>query len=104
VENLFLYILMGFGAVLVWKRLTGKVSGASSMEEGFGALVFLFIAGAILFMFLLGALREIFPAVKDDLLLALIVLLTSGSIYLWAFFRFVDWVIGGKHSRRNDDK
>ena len=95
---------MGFGAVLVWKRLTGKVPGASSKEEGQGAVFFLLFAGGILFIFLMGALREVFPAVKHDLLLALIVLLISGSIYLWALFRFSDWVVGKKRRGHNDEK
>lgn len=99
---------MGFGAVLVWKRLRGKVSGASSLLEAAGVFFFLLFASAILLIFLMGAIGkeivEVFPAVRGNLLLAFIICLTVLPIYLWALFRLSDWVTGGKSNRHTDDK
>lgn len=108
-ENIFFFILMGYGAVLVWKRLRGKVSGASSALEAGGAFFFILCASAILLLFpLMGAIGkgmvELFPELKGNLFVAFVICLIVLSIYLWALFRFSDWVTGGGNNRRNTDK
>ncbi|NGZ96220.1 MAG: hypothetical protein CV089_08850 [Nitrospira sp. WS110] len=107
--SIFFFILMGFGAVLVWKRLRGKVSGASSSLEAGGAFFFLLFASAILLLFpLMGAIGkgifELFPELKGNLFVAFITCLIVVGIYLWALFRFSDWVTGGDSNRDNTDR
>jgi len=96
VEGLFIFILMGFGAVLIWKRLRGKAAGASSILEAGGVLLFLLFVGTIGFMFLIWFLFKIFPAMKHDRVIAFIVFLSVGASYLWALLRFSDWVTAGR--------
>lgn len=105
--NIFLFILMGFGAVLVWKRLTGKASGASSALEAGGVFFFLLFASSILAFFMLGAIGkeivELFPELRGNIPLAFIICLIVLTIYLWTLFRLSDWVTGGE-SKHNTDK
>ena len=95
-EGLFIFILMGFGAVLIWKRIRGKSAGASSIMEAGGVLLFLLFGGTIVFMFLIWLLFQLFPAMKHDLAIAFLVFLLFGAPYLWALLRFSDWVTAGR--------
>lgn len=101
-ESIFLIILLGFGAVAVWKRLSGEKPNVSTNEEAFGVLVFLLFSGCILFMFILWALAQLFPVLKHDKILAASVTLALGYFYLKGLFKFNDWVLENDDKNKND--
>jgi hypothetical protein len=103
-EGIFIFILMGSGAVLIWKRIRGEPAGASSIEEAFGVLLFLLFGGTTVFMLLIWLLFQIFPAMKHDHAMAFLVLLLFGASYLWALLRFSDWVTAGRTNNGQSNK
>jgi hypothetical protein len=59
----------------------------------------LLIGGWILFLLLLWLCAEVFPIMKRDPVVGMAVLLIGGAGYVWALFRFNDWVIGRRERR-----